>query len=314
MVRVAFIGAGYMISEHLRVYAHCPDVKLVGIYSRTHARAQALADSYPGIYIACNIDDLYESCKPDLVIVAVPELACFEVCQASFKYPWCMLIEKPVGYHLEEAKEIEALADSFNSKVFVALNRRFYSSTILLKSKLLDLDSKRLVSVLDQQDPSVALESGQPQVVVDNWMYANSIHLIDYFFQFCRGELTNVNVLTSFFDYSSPVVAHIEFSSGDIGVYQAVWDAPGPWSVSVSTSKLRGEMRPLEQLTIQHVHSRQAVQQPADDFDLNYKPGLMRQALAAINVAKGLSSPLPTISDANKTMSLVSSIYDRITC
>ena len=41
-------------------------------------------------------------------------------------------------------------------------------------------NERRYIHIYDQENPNAALESGQPELVVKNWMYANSIHLIDF--------------------------------------------------------------------------------------------------------------------------------------
>ena len=43
MLRIAVAGAGFMGSTHATRWAALPDVAVVGIYSRTAARAQAVA-------------------------------------------------------------------------------------------------------------------------------------------------------------------------------------------------------------------------------------------------------------------------------
>jgi hypothetical protein len=105
------------------------------------------------------------------------------------------------------------------------------------------------------------------------------------------------------------VIAQLQFSSGDIGLYQAVWNAPGPWTVAVSTPPLRAELRPIEQLSLQRAGSRQAEPQAADPLDQQFKPGLLRQAQAAIKAARGQATTLPSLAEANRSMALVASIY-----
>jgi len=309
-LRVAVIGAGYMAAEHLRAFAACPEVQLVGVHSRSAARAEALAQAYPGVAVFPSIQTLYTHTAADLVVIAVPELACRAVCEEAFQHLWTLLIEKPVGYTLSEARLIEQQAVAHGARAYVALNRRFYGSTLQLQQALQGIEQPRVVSILDQEDAESALGVGQPPVVVRHWMFANSIHLIDYFSQLCRGDHVSTQVLTPWNpEAPGPVIAQLEFSSGDIGLYQAVWNAPGPWSVAVSTPPLRAELRPIEQLSLQRAGSRQTELQPADPLDQQFKPGLLRQAQAAILAARGEATTLPSLAEANRSMALVASIY-----
>ncbi len=309
-LRVAFVGAGYMASEHLRAFAACTNVQLVGIYSRSIDRAEGLARIYPNLTIFTSIEDLYTHTAADLVVIAVSELACKTVCEQAFNYPWTLLIEKPVGYNFSEARKIEIQSVEKGARAYVALNRRFYSSTLQLKAALEESSGIRVVSILDQEEPAKALAAGRPMKVIQNWMYANSIHLIDYFSQLCRGKHQSTQVLSPWYpEAPGPVIAQLRFSAGDVGLYQACWNAPGPWSIAVSTEQLRAELRPIEQLSLQKAGSRKAELQVGDPIDREYKPGLWRQAQEAIKAAYGEPTALPSLKEANRSMALVASIY-----
>jgi len=310
ILNIAFIGAGYMADEHIKAFSDIPEVSIVGIYSRTQERSDNLAKKYGIAKVYDSIRSLYEGTQADLVVIAVPELSVNTVCKEAFKYPWQALIEKPVGYNLQDAQDIAAAADKAGRKAYVALNRRHYSSTRAVLTEIEDLAGQRLVQVLDQENPLVALEGGQPQLVVDNWMYANSIHIVDYLCVFCRGEVTSVDHVIKW-NPQEPrfVMTKVNYSSGDIGVYQAIWNGPGPWAVTVSTQAKRWEMRPLEQAASQIYKSRKSEPLPVHEWDTKFKPGLRKQAEETIKALRGEKHTLPTLADGIKTMQLVSKIY-----
>jgi predicted dehydrogenase len=307
---VAIVGAGYMAREHIRAFLDISSVKVTGIYSRTRAKAEALALEY-GIETVCDsVAELYEQTQANLVVVAVPELEVNAVCQSCFKYSWAALIEKPAGYNLEDAEEIEAVARRLERRAYVALNRRHYGSTQVVLQDLGSQIGPRLIKIQDQEGPTAALAAGQPELVVRNWMYANSIHLIDYFSLLGRGNITRVEP-TIRYDPKSPryVAATITFDSGDLGLYEAVWDGPGPWTVSVNADAKRWELRPLEKAAFQLAGARTL--QPVEDhpWDTQFKPGLRRQAEQAALAALGQPADLPTLRDALASMRLTNLIY-----
>ena len=77
-----------------------------------------------GVYDS--IEDLYLETKADMVIISVPELSTEEVCDAAFKFPWICLIEKPVGYNLENAEIIYKLSEKQKvEKVEEYLKKKF---------------------------------------------------------------------------------------------------------------------------------------------------------------------------------------------
>lgn len=308
--RVAVVGAGYMSREHIRAFQDVPGVRIAGIFSRTRSRAEALAKEYHFPHVCGSIPELFERTAAELVVVSVPELSVNEVCCACWDYPWTALVEKPAGYNVADAEAIESAARAKNGRAYVALNRRHYGSTRAVISDLATQPGLRLIKVQDQESATAALQAGQPKLVVDNWMYANSIHVIDYFSFLGRGRVTEV-VPVIRWDSRSPryVAARISFDSGDLGLYEAIWDGPGPWAVSVNTPEKRWEMRPLEKASYQLAGKRVFESVEDDVWDARFKPGLRRQAELAVLAASGRQTELPTLQDALASMRLTQAIY-----
>lgn len=308
-IKVALIGAGYMALEHAKAFASLEEFSLVGIHSRTIEKAADLAKQF-NMTAFNSVDELYSTTKADVVIVTVNELSMADVCKSVFHYPWLCFLEKPVGYNYEQACAIRELAFNSDHQPFVALNRRSYASTRKALEQLNQDPSPRLVSVMDQQNIAAALQMGQPELVAQNYMYANSIHLIDYFNVFCRGQVLSVES-TIPWDKENPnyVVATLKYSSGDVGVYQAVWNGPGPWGVSVTNDNARFELRPLELLKIQNKDSRVMNELPQDPIDSAYKPGLRYQAEQILNYFQGKKPSLATLEDSLASMKLCHMIY-----
>lgn len=310
MVKIVFIGAGSMAEEHIKAFKAISGVQIVGIYSRTTERAQKLAAKYQISNVYTSIKLLYERTKAALVVIAVSELSTKEVCFAAFRHPWLCLVEKPVGYNLAEAFEIESEAAYKNRRVFVALNRRLYDSTQTVLQDMATSSKPRLIHVYDQQDIISAKKAGRTKQILDNWMFANSIHLIDYFTVLGRGEISSITNIIRW-NPSDPrfVIAKILFSSGDIGIYEAVWNCPGPWAVTITTQEKRWELRPLEKAIVQVYPSRQQESISPNQWDLQFKPGFRLQAEETIKAVKGEQCKLATIQEALESMKLVAKIY-----
>ena len=72
----------------------------------------------------------------------------------------------------------------------MALNRRYYSSTILLKRFLKKNDSKRIIEINDQEiNKNLPLNKIK---ISKYWMYCNSIHLIDFIYYLSRGKIVKI--------------------------------------------------------------------------------------------------------------------------
>jgi predicted dehydrogenase len=306
--KVAIIGAGFMAEEHIKVFSSMKHVDVVGIYNRSENRANKIRKKYNIPFVAKSINELYESTLADLVLIAVSEMAVHSVVTEAFIYPWHSLIEKPAGYNFENASLILNLAKKFDAKAFVSFNRRFFSSTLSMLSQLKKINQQRLIEVSDQEEP---LSLDRPDEVHKNWMYANSIHLIDYLNFVGRGSINKVTPIVSW-NPTNPkfVITKIEYSSGDIGIYKALWNAPGPWSVSVSTQEKRFELKPLEQVSVQLRGSRQITLLDQDEWDKKFKPGLRMQAEEILKELNGQSSLLVSLEENLQTMQLVKDIYE----
>lgn len=307
--KIAIVGAGYMAEEHARAFASVPGVKIVGVCGRSRGRAEALATRFDAP-VFDSVEALYSVTKADAVVVAVNELSSRDVCLEVFRYPWLCFLEKPVGVDLPQAEDILAAALRADVRAYVALNRRSYSSTRLALQELAADEGPRLISVLDQQDMASAREGGQPETVVRNYMYANSIHLIDYLNLFGRGDVVRVET-TQPWCAESPgyVVATVHYSSGDVGLYQAVWNGPGPWSVTVTNPVVRTEMRPLERLSVQRRGQRGLAEIPVCSVDAEFKPGLRYQAEQVVAALQGNEPTLATLREATRSMALCANIY-----
>jgi predicted dehydrogenase len=309
--RVAIIGAGYTAREHVRAFKDVPGVVLAGIYSRTRARAEAMAAEF-GIAAVCDsVAELHERTRADLVVVTVVELSMNAVLTEVFRQPWTVLAEKPPGYCLADSLEIQKAAHASQRRVFVAFNRRAMSSTLAVREQLQQSAGSRFIKLQDQENQTAALAAGQPAIVVDNWMYANSIHLVDYLRMFARGAVTKVEQIVPYRPSAETVLVHLEYDSGDHAMYEGIWHASGPWAVSVTVPRERWELRPLEQLVTQRLGEKpQTI--PAAQRDTDFKPGYRLQAEWAAAAGLGATDTgLATLDEGVETMKLVSSIFGR---
>lgn len=308
-LKIAIVGAGYMAQEHAKAFASVPGARIVGVCGRSRNRAETLAAGYDAP-LYDSVKAMYDDTKADVVVVAVNELSARDICLQAFEHPWLCFLEKPVGVDLPQAEEILAAASRANVRAYVGLNRRSYSSTRIALRELAVDDGPRLISVLDQQDMASARDGGQPEFVVRNYMYANSLHLIDYFNLFGRGDIVQVSPTQPWTaDQPGHVVATVHYSSGDVGVYQAVWDGPGPWSVTVTNPAIRTEMRPLERLSVQRRGQRALTEIPVDAVDTEFKPGLRYQAEQVVAALQGQVGALATLQEATRSMALCADIY-----
>lgn len=309
-VKVALVGSGRMAKEHARAFADVPGTTLAGLFSRTRTVAEAFAKENGVPLVADSIAELAETTQADLVVVTVPVPAMKATAIECLRFPWTILLEKPPGIDLGEAKVIAAEAATTGRRVLVALNRRFMGSTLAAGADLETRRGPRFIHVQDQQDLATDPDPSHGPDVRKAWMFGNSIHVIDYLRAFGRGPIKRVTPIFRW-NPAAPgiVVASVEFASGDRGVYEGIWNGPGPWAVTVSHPEVRWEMRPLERAFYQATGSRVLSPVGADPADSLFKPGFRRQAEAAVLAAQGESSAAVTLAESLETMDLIARIF-----
>jgi len=311
MFKIAIIGAGYMAEEHIKVFHSLSEAKVVGIYSRTLDKSAHLASKYNIDFVAKSIPELYNQTEASLVVIAVNIEETYNIASMSFKYPWIILLEKPAGCDLQEADALLKLAKQTKSNIYVALNRRYYSSTKYVIEDLKHNHDKKYIHIQDQQDLHLSSEHRFHPKVIKNWMFANSIHLIDYLTLFCSGEVESITPIIRW-DPNNPniVIAKVKYTSGDIGIYEGIWNgSPGPWSVSINTKSKRYEMRPLESCQYQLQNERILNNTELSWQDKKWKPGLYLQAKDCINKLREENHSLVSLEESYKSMRLVAEIF-----
>lgn len=310
MVRVAIVGAGGMANEHIRAFSALPDVEVCGIHSRTRSRAEELAQSHDIAIVADSISELKDKTAADLVVVAVPELAANKVAKDCFSHDWAVLLEKPAGYDLADAEDIAAAAKAHSKPVMVGFNRRFYSSVATVLADIDTRDEARYVRIQDQQSYEEARRYNHPEEVVERFMYANSIHVIDLIRAICRGRVVDVNPIKPWMGEQTEVVlVYITFDSGDCALYEGLWKGPGPWAAAVSTPARRWLMQPLEDAAFQNAGERTRQERLRDQIDVDFKPGFFRQAEAVVASVRGQESAAVSIDQSLETMRLINRMF-----
>lgn len=191
-----------------------------------------------------------------------------------------ILVEKPGGKNFNEIEELYFLSNSFNSKVFIAYNRRFYSSVDKFR-ELLKLDSKILSFNFEFTEWPHTLESLQNQEAVkENLLYANSTHLIDLAFFLCGKPSSFICISADKLNWHKKAIyAGAGLTEhGSVFSYQANWKGPGRWGIEVITENFRYYFRPLEELWIQKQRTVKLEKVDIDNsIDVKYKPGLFNQ-------------------------------------
>jgi len=191
-----------------------------------------------------------------------------------------ILVEKPAGLSLSDINKVSSLAKKLNVDLFVAYNRRFYSSVIKAK-EIIEKDGGISSFNFEFTEWSHTIEPlKKKEGIKENWLLGNSSHVIDLAFYlggapaeircFAEGELN--------WHKHAIFCGAGKTKDNKLFSYQANWIAPGRWGVDVLTTNNRLIFRPLEDLHIQEKGSVIIKKVEIDnDIDIQFKPGLFIQ-------------------------------------
>ena len=194
-----------------------------------------------------------------------------------------ILVEKPAGLNAAEVRMLDQHAKTYQAKVFVAYNRRFYAS-VIKAAEIIKADGGVRSFHFEFTEWSHTIEKlKHAPGVLENWFFANSSHVIDTAFFlggypaqlscFAQGGLEWHKAAI----YSGAGVS----TKGALFSYHANWIAPGRWMIEFMTEKHRLVLKPLEKLQIQQLGSLTTDFVDIDDtVDTAYKPGYFRQVEA----------------------------------
>lgn len=217
--------------------------------------------------------------------------------------------EKPGFLYPEECEKVHKAAIRNIASVYLAYNRRFFSS-VFKAQEIIEKDGGVKSFNFEFTEWGHVIEKlDKPKGDLENWMYANSTHVIDLAF-FLGGTPVQMNCVTSGeLSWHKPAafVGSGVTNKGALFNYGSNWSAPGRWGVEVLTSKHRLYLRPMEQLQIQNIGSVAVDFVEIDDrLDKVFKPGFYLETKAFI---EGDSSRLCSIEEQ---MIHVTEIYKKI--
>lgn len=193
--------------------------------------------------------------------------------------------EKPGFLYPEECADVEKAAKESGVNVYLAYNRRFFASVIKAQEIIAEDGGVKSFNFEFTEWGHVIEKLDKSKGDLENWMYANSSHVIDLAF-YLGGNPVLLNCVTSGqLSWHKPA-AFAGSGITDKGAlfnYGANWAAPGRWGVEFLTSKHRLYLRPMEQLQIQDLGK--VVINPVeidDHLDKDFKPGFFLETKAFV--------------------------------
>ncbi|MBN1183228.1 MAG: Gfo/Idh/MocA family oxidoreductase [Bacteroidales bacterium] len=198
-----------------------------------------------------------------------------------------VLVEKPAAISIDELLANEENLKPHINKVFVAYNRRFYSSVIktidLIKEdgglKSMHFEFTEWAHVIESIDKFPGVK--------ENWFFANSTHVVDLAFY-----IAGYPVKWMTFSKTGKLSWHKKTNFSGAGItekgtlfsYISNWESAGRWGIELMTERRRIFLRPLEQIHIQNKGTIKVENYEFDNsLDTEFKPGLYLQVDSFLN-------------------------------
>ena len=192
-----------------------------------------------------------------------------------------ILVEKPAGLTLQEVQELFELTLINNAEVYVAYNRRFYSS-VKAARKIIEEDGgvEGFHFEVTEKGHQVEKISKLPEIK-ENWFLGNTSHVVDLAF-FLGGAPIDITCFSSsktdWHSRSANFAGAGVTKHNALFSYRGNWNAPGSWGVEILTKKNKLILCPLEKLQRQKLGSSAIEEVEIDDrLDQLFKPGLYQQ-------------------------------------
>lgn len=310
MEKIWIIGAGSIAIEYAKVLiALGRDFIVIG---RSDASAQKFKEA-TGIQPFVGGLDAFLQTSPQVPVYAINCVRAFQLGITNVilsKYGVNNILSEKPGFLPDEANNVINAIKEKGTNIYVAYNRRFYSS-VLAAEKVIREDGGLLSFNFEFTEWAHVIESlaSIPEIEKNNLFITNSSHVVDLAF-FLGGdpkEITCYQNGTVGWHSPSIFAGSGITNQGALFSYNANWNAPGRWAVELLTPFHRIYLKPMEQLQLQDKGSVKVYPVEIDDhLDKEFKPGFYLETKAFL---EGDTSRLCTLDQQTEHFKI---IYSKI--
>lgn len=223
MLKAGVIGLGAMGRHHARVYRELPGVELVGV-----ADVDAATAARVGARVAVrHFDDagaLLAEAQPDLVSLAVPTAAHFDLALALMRRGVHVLIEKPIASSVEQAEELCLEAKRQGVVLAVGHIERFNPVVMELRRRLAEGMAGRIYQVQAHRLSPYPTRIADSGVVLD--LASHDIDLLRHLMDDDIVRVYGETLRTINSDREDLFNGTMRFRRGAIGILDVNWITP----------------------------------------------------------------------------------------
>ena len=311
-LRVAVIGAGNIAQQHLPVLTNHPECEVALLCDASPAVLAETAAKFGIAHTVPALADVLRRDDIDAVFVMVSVLQMARVGTACLETGIPTFMEKPPGICSADTARLAELQRRVGGLAMVGFNRRFYSSHLQARERLLAVGPIVSVTVDAHEDLARVSRQKFPPLVVRRWAYANGIHALDLL-RFFGGDVTEVDARQTRFENPFPdcISAHLTFERGAHGRAAVDWISPGRHRFEVRSVGIRATSLAGFGSTEIAARGRDVERLDPDEDDQRFKPGFWKQDsafLVAVRAGRPPAWPAPSLADAHASMVMIDSI------
>ena len=311
MKEVLLVGAGPMAISYFKVLKSLK-CKVVVVGRGESSACEFLTQTDHEVRLG-GLKNYIQHCDklPKFAIIATPVDTLAEnsklILEAGVKN---VLVEKPAGIDPQEVTSVHNYSLLNKANVFVAYNRRFYSSVISAKDRILADGGATSLRIEFSEWSERIRDSHFSTKVKSHWLYANSTHVLDMGFYIAGfpSELhCEVSGSLDWHNAGAQFVGHGRLPNGALFSYHADWMAAPRWMIEVMTTNGTYMFNPLEKLKFRSTKSFEVAEIDInDEVDNKFKPGLYEQTRHFLNgQAESLLSIADHVDHMNKVYSKI---------
>ncbi len=223
MMNIAVIGVGSMGRNHARIYADLPNAQLVGVADANPATAKTIAERTRTAPYT-DFRALLDTEKPDAVSIVTPTMEHLTVAKEVIGRGIHLLIEKPIAFRLDEAREIISLAQGAGVKLMIGHIERFNPAIQALKSRLAAGELGRVFQIDARRQGPFPARVKDVGVVIDL-----AVHDLDMMRYLTGANVTRVYAETErriHSTYEDLLEGLVRFDDGTVGTLAINWLTP----------------------------------------------------------------------------------------
>jgi len=305
-LKTIFIGLGDIAQKHIEVLKNI-DCKVAGVLTRNYEKTLEKANQFGIEKVYKSIDEISPNDCDFFTILTSPENN-GTILKNILQFKKAILVEKPVTFSSKDIDDIIESNTKYQVPIMVCMNRRFYS--VFHKGlEYLEKKDKKIDSIIIEAPEKIEQIKNSPKfskLVIENWMFCNSIHCIDLI-RFFGGDVEKIEINSNSSKNVYSAIGHCEKDTEF--TYISNWHSPGSWSVTLHADDIRITFNPLEKGIILKNHIKEDISPSPED--IKFKPGFYEQLQHFVkNVINNKNSwPSSNLEDHKKSIKLVEEIY-----